>query len=112
VLQQLDSNPLLTLVLLSVLLPPPTCTEIPEHSFAKNCFVYFMCDGDVEPGAGVIMAVVAHTKMLKVRRYAQVEKNVWKPFKRHKHHCIVSGFLVMSVVWVNFNEVLAVSLPF
>ena len=72
--------------------------------------MYFVCASDNELGGGVIMAVVAHTKMLKVRRYAQVAKHIWQPFKGNKHHHIVKGFFVMPIVWVHYDNVLSVSI--
>jgi hypothetical protein len=90
-----------------ILLQAPNCTNIPEDEFKIDRFVMF--ENKHGTGAGVISKVIPHWKTLKVDRYAQVKKHVWVPYDRKKHRHLVEGVFVIDVVWIDYEDVLAIA---
>jgi hypothetical protein len=57
----------------------------------------------------VISAVLLRCSKIKAVRYAQVAKHVWKLYDGNKHRHLIDGVLVMSTVWLDFDDVLAIA---
>ena len=94
---------------LPLILPQePNCDEIPSSAFQLGKFILFE-NKYGETGGGVISAVLSHCSKIKAVRYAQVAKHVWKLYDGSKHRHLVDGMLVMSTVWLDFDDVLAIA---
>ena len=94
---------------LPLILPQePNCDKIPSSEFKPRRFILFE-NKYGETGGGVISAVLSCCSKIKAVRYAQVAKHVWKLYNGSKHRHLVDEMLVMSTVWLDFDNVLAIA---